>query len=95
MSRSDINVDLHCKVDILQVRKRLLTTVLLIRCGYTILLTFLNDRKGETSASSPNVQVGLSINRMVYEKLIVESHLRDQPRNEFDIFLSEGILSGF
>ena len=58
-----ININLHSKVDILQVRNRLLTTVLLIRCDYTILLTFLNDLKGETSASSPTVQVDLSINR--------------------------------
>lgn len=47
-----IDIDLSSKVDILQVRNRLLTTVLLIRCDYTILLTFLNDHKGETSASS-------------------------------------------
>ena len=76
-----INIDLHSKVDILQVRNRLLTTVLLIRCDYTILLTFLNDRKGETSASSPSVQVDLSINRKECEKLIAESHLRNQPGN--------------
>jgi hypothetical protein len=55
--------------------------VLLIRCDYIILLTFLNDRKGETSASSPSVQVDLSINRKECEKLIVESHSRNQPGN--------------
>jgi hypothetical protein len=76
-----ININLHSKVDILQVRNRLLTTVLLIRCDYTILLTFLNDRKGETSASSPNVQVNLSINRRECEKLIAKSHSRNQPGN--------------
>jgi hypothetical protein len=53
--------------------------VLLIRCDYTILLTFLNDRKGETSASSPSVQVDLSINRKECEKLIAESYSRNQP----------------
>lgn len=63
------------------MRNRLLTTVLLIRCDYTILLTFLNDRKGETSASSPSVQVDLSINRKECEKLIAESHSRNQPGN--------------
>jgi len=76
-----INIDLHSKADILQVRNRLLTTVLLIRCDYTILLTFLNDRKGETNASSPSVQVDLSINRKECEKLIAESHSRNQPGN--------------
>jgi hypothetical protein len=76
-----INIDLQSKADILQVRNRLLTTVLLIRCDYTILLTFLNDRKGESSASFPSVQVGLSINREECENLIAESHSRNQPGN--------------
>ena len=76
-----INIDLHSKVDILQVRNRLLTTVLLIRCDYTILLTFLNDRKGEASASSSSIQVDSSINRKECEKLIAESHSRNQPGN--------------
>ena len=76
-----INFDLHSTVDILQVRNRLLTTVLLIRCDYTILLTFLNDQKGETSASSSSVQVDLSVNRKECEKLIAESHSRNQPGN--------------
>ena len=38
-----INIDLQSKVDILQVRNRLLTTVLIVRCDYTVLLTFLNN----------------------------------------------------
>ena len=76
-----IDTDLHSKVDILQVRNRLLTTVLLIRCDYTILLTFLNDRKGETNASSSKIQVDLSINRMECERLMAESESRDQPGN--------------
>ncbi|KAI9784989.1 MAG: hypothetical protein M1839_001185 [Geoglossum umbratile] len=74
-----IDVDIHSKVDILQVRNRLLTTVLLIRCDYTILLTFLNNRKGETSESSPSVKVDLSINRKECEELIAESHSKNQP----------------
>lgn len=76
-----INIDLHSKIDILQVRNRLLTTVLLIRCDYTILLTFLDDRKHETGASSPIIRVDLSINRKECEELITESHLRNQPGN--------------
>lgn len=82
-----INIDLHSKVDILQVRNRLLTTVLLIRCDYTILLTFLKDRKGKNSTTSPKIQVDLSINRKECEKLIAESHARKQPGNHV-----EGIL---
>lgn len=82
-----INIDLHSKVDILQVRNRLLTTVLLIRCDYTILLTFLNDQKGETSTSSSRIQVDLSINRKECEDLMAESDSRNQPGNYV-----EGIL---
>ncbi|KFY98406.1 hypothetical protein V500_01697 [Pseudogymnoascus sp. VKM F-4518 (FW-2643)] len=76
-----INIDLHSKIDILQVRNRLLTTVLLIRCDYTILLTFLDDRKHETGANSPSIRVDLSINRKECEELITESHLKNQPGN--------------
>jgi hypothetical protein len=76
-----INIDLNSKVDILQVRNRLLTTVLLIRCDYTILLTFLNDRKGGTSTSSSRIQVDLSINRKDCENLVAESESRSQPGN--------------
>ncbi|WPG98204.1 Hypothetical protein R9X50_00099100 [Acrodontium crateriforme] len=82
-----VNIVLHSKVDILQVRNRLLTTVLLIRCDYTILLTFFNDRKRETSASSFRIQVDMSINREECEKLMAESQSRKQPGNYV-----EGIL---
>ncbi|TVY42865.1 E3 ubiquitin-protein ligase rnf213-alpha [Lachnellula subtilissima] len=74
-----VDVNLDAKVDILQVRNRLLTTVLLIRCDYTILSTFLNDRKGATQAADHGVKIDLSINRKDCEKLIAESLSRDQP----------------
>ncbi|KAF2793162.1 hypothetical protein K505DRAFT_350116 [Melanomma pulvis-pyrius CBS 109.77] len=76
-----INVDLHSNADILQVRNRILTTVLLIRCDYTMLLTFLQNRKGESSGTSPSIQVDFSINRKECEELIEESHSRKQPGN--------------
>jgi hypothetical protein len=76
-----VNVDLQSKVDILQVRNRLLTTVLLIRCDYTILLIFLKNREGEASANPPSVQVDLSINRLECENLIAESQAKNQPGN--------------
>jgi hypothetical protein len=82
-----ININLHSQVDILQVRNRLLTTVLLIRCDYTILLMFLDDWKGESSASSSRIQIDLSINRMECEGLMAESQSRNQPGNYV-----EGIL---
>ncbi|TGO06847.1 hypothetical protein BTUL_0451g00010 [Botrytis tulipae] len=76
-----ININLQSKVDVLQVRSRILTTVLLIRCDYTILLTFLNDQKGETGAFSPSTQVDFTINRKECEQLIEESDTRYQPGN--------------
>lgn len=74
-----VDVNFDAKVDILQVRNRLLTTVLLIRCDYTILSTFLSGRKGAMQADSHGVQVDLSINRKDCEKLITESLSRSQP----------------
>ncbi|KAL5354313.1 hypothetical protein ACLOAV_000401 [Pseudogymnoascus australis] len=76
-----INVDLNSKIDILQVRNRLLTTVLLIRCDYTILLTFLDDQSHEKGETSPSVIVDFTINRRECEELITESYLRSQPGN--------------
>jgi len=74
-----INIKIDSKVDILQVRHRLLATVLRIRCDYTILLTFLGDLKRETSASSSRIRVDLSVNREECETLMAESESRIQP----------------
>ena len=82
-----INIDLRSKVDILQVRHRLLTTVLLIRCDYTILLTFLNDRKAKTSETSSSIQLDLSINRKECEDLMAESDSRHQPGHYLEAIL--------
>lgn len=76
-----VNINLQSKVDVLQVRSRILTTVLLIRCDYTILLTFLNDQKGRIGAFTPSTQVDFSINRKECEQLIEESDTRYQPGN--------------
>ncbi|KFY08522.1 hypothetical protein V492_06159 [Pseudogymnoascus sp. VKM F-4246] len=76
-----INTDLDSKIGILQVRNRLLTSVLLIRCDYTILLTFIGGQKDEISASYPRIRVDFSINRKDCEELISESHSRNQPGN--------------
>jgi hypothetical protein len=76
-----VDFNLTLNADILQVRNRLLTTVLLIRCDYTILLTFLHNRKGESGVNSPSIQVDFSINRKDCEELILESHSRNQPAN--------------
>lgn len=82
-----VTIDLQSKVDILQVRNRLLTTVLLIRCDYTILLTFLDGLNGETVAGSPSVKIDLSINRQECEALMLESDTRNQPGNYVEALL--------
>ena len=87
------SIDLHYKVEILQVRNRLLTTVLLLRCDYTILLTFLDDWKGRDRTSSPSVQVDLSINREECEKLISESQATNQPGNTVEGHLYWALVS--
>lgn len=74
-----VGVTLDTKVDVLQVRHRLLATVLLIRCDYTILSTFLNDQK--IVESSLGVQVDFSMHRKECEELIAESLSRTQPGN--------------
>ncbi|RFU27389.1 Adenosinetriphosphatase/Nucleoside-triphosphate phosphatase, partial [Scytalidium lignicola] len=76
-----INIELQSNNEILQVRSRLLTTVLLIRCDYTLLLMFLNNHKAKTVPTAPTIQVDLSRNRDDCEKLIEESNLRDQRAN--------------
>ena len=80
--RGLINTTLHSNVDILQVRNRLLTTVLLLRCDYTILLTFLHDHKSDTSTTTTNpasIHLDLHTTRKECEALITESHTRHQP----------------
>ena len=75
-----IEIELDSKVEILQVRNRILATVLLIRCDYSIMSTFLNDQKDDNS-SNLNVTVELSTNRKECEMLIAESASRNQPAN--------------
>ncbi|KAI9651441.1 MAG: hypothetical protein M1829_002914 [Trizodia sp. TS-e1964] len=79
-----INVNLNAPVDILQVRNRLLATVLLFQCDYAILSIFLNEIKEIIGVSSLNIVVDLSANRKDCEDLIAESRLRKQPRNEVE-----------
>ena len=82
-----VNVELPSNVDILQVRNRLLTTVLLIRCDYAILLNFLNAQQKAAlryPSSSRGIQIDLSINRKECETLVAESHVRNQPGSEVE-----------
>jgi hypothetical protein len=75
-----IDAELNSKVDILQVRNRILTTVLLIRCDYAILLRFLNSQQ-RNSADFCSIKVDLNINRKECEALASESYSRSQPGN--------------
>jgi hypothetical protein len=80
----DVDADLHSRVDVLEVRNRLLTTALLIRCDYTILLTFLEKCKGKMKARFSSIRVDFSINRKECELLVVEAHTKHQPGIEVE-----------
>ncbi|CZR66499.1 related to NF-X1 finger and helicase domain protein [Phialocephala subalpina] len=77
----DDSVELSAS-DILQTRNRLLTTVLLIRCDYAILVSFL-DRYKKASANlttAPRaIKIDFGANRKDCEALISESKARNQP----------------
>jgi hypothetical protein len=79
-----INTNLNSEVGILQVRNRLLTTALLIRCDYTILLTFLHEHKVSPNTASTSVQADLSTIRNECDDLIAESHQKSQPATAVD-----------
>jgi hypothetical protein len=85
-----VNVKLHSNVDVLQVRNRLLTTVLLLRCDYAILLNFLNAQRKAAAIhlnSYRGIQIDLRINRKECEALVTESCARNQPGH-----IVEGLL---
>ncbi len=66
--------NLFCGPNVLQVRNHLLTTVLLLRCDYAILLEFLSTGRG-------NLHVNLISNRKDCEALVEKSQARQQPAN--------------
>ncbi|WEW60086.1 hypothetical protein PRK78_005570 [Emydomyces testavorans] len=72
-----IATDLKGDPTLLQVRHRLMTTLLLFRCDYAIICQFLNVSVRE--AGSWVVTVDFSINRKYCEKLVAESQQRTQP----------------
>jgi AAA domain len=77
-----VNVELPSNADILQVRNRLLTTVLLIRCDYAILLNFVNAQRkaaARNPSGSQGIQIDLSVNRNECKALVAESLARKQP----------------
>lgn len=71
------NAGLHENPEILQVRNRILTTVLLLRCEYAILATYLSLVPGKATAD-------FDTNRAYCDKLIDECEQRKQPRNQVE-----------
>jgi len=70
---------------VLQVRNRLLATVLILRCDYAILFDFVTH----SSATAPGgnlkgLQLNLALNRKDCENLIQESRTRQQPAQEVE-----------
>jgi len=74
--------------EILQTRNRMLATVLLLRCDYTILLELLALYKEKPANAPPwmtrKLDVDFTINRQDCEKLMRESQEKKQPTNEVE-----------
>ncbi len=69
-----VNTEIFCGPNVLQVRNRLLATVLLLRCDYAILVEFLTSGRG-------NLHINLISNRKDCGALVEESQVRQQPAN--------------
>ena len=70
---------------VLQVRNRLLATVLLFRCDYAILFNFVTGGGGAAfKGSLPDCRLHLALNRKECEYLIQDSRLRQQPAQEVE-----------
>lgn len=76
----EVNTEIFCEPNVLQVRNRLLTTVLLLRCDYALLLEFLTTGRG-------NLQVNLISNRKDCEASVEKSQARQQPANAVEELL--------
>ena len=70
---------------VLQVRNRLLATVLILRCDYAILFDYVTH-SGVTAfgGNSQDIQLNLAINHKDCENLIQESRSRQQPAQEVE-----------
>ncbi|KAL8993845.1 MAG: hypothetical protein Q9169_006042 [Polycauliona sp. 2 TL-2023] len=70
---------------VLQVRNRLLATVLLLRCDYAILFDFVIHGGGTASGKQGrDFRLSLALNRKDCENLIQESRSRQQPAHEVE-----------
>lgn len=80
-----VNAEITDVPSVLQVRNRLLATVLLLRCDYAILSDFV-IHGGETASGKilRDVRLNLALNRKDCESLIQESRSRQQPMQEVE-----------
>lgn len=80
-----VNAEITDVPSVLQVRNRLLATVLLLRCDYAILSDFVTHGGGTASRESPReVRLSLTLNRRDCENLTQESRSRQQPMQEVE-----------
>ncbi|KAL8935906.1 MAG: hypothetical protein Q9211_004449 [Gyalolechia sp. 1 TL-2023] len=83
--RRGVTTELTDIPSVLQVRNRLLATVLILRCDYAILCDFVTHR-GKTASGENlhNFHLDLAVNRQDCEKLVAESQCRRQPAQEVE-----------
>ena len=76
----EVNTEIFCESNVLQVQNHLLTTVLLLWCNYVILVEFL-------ISSRENLHVNLINNRKDCKTLVEESQVRQQSANAIEELL--------
>lgn len=83
-----INIAFEYMPEILQTRNRMLATVLLLRCDYTILLELLTLHKEKPANAPPwmtrKLEVDFTFSRRDCETLMRESRQKKQPINEVE-----------
>ncbi len=80
-----VNTEMSDIPSVLQVRNRLLATVLLLRCDYAILLDSVIHGGGRASGKNAReFRLSLALNRKDCENLIQESRSRQQPAHEVE-----------
>lgn len=80
-----VNTDITDIPSVLQVRNRLLATVLLFRCDYAILFNFVAHARGTASKGNlRDCRLNLDLNRKDCENLIHDSRSQQQPAQEVE-----------
>lgn len=83
-----VNTEIADMPSVLQVRNRLLATMLILRCDYVILFEFVTHHDGKAQGENlRELYLNLAFNRKDCENLIKESRSRQQPAQ-----VVEGIL---